>query len=104
MPFKVHSAASIVRWRSHSSCGNRVCSSGCKNGEEDEGVIKALMKSSKAVALSGLSDPVYVEAVLTVHHLTLLIELLLINQTSTILEGITISLGTHGELAHTKRS
>eukprot|EP01054_Gregarina_sp_Poly1_P003608 Gregarina_sp_Poly_1__3607@NODE_205_length_11479_cov_138_250613_g183_i0_p1_GENE_NODE_205_length_11479_cov_138_250613_g183_i0NODE_205_length_11479_cov_138_250613_g183_i0_p1_ORF_typecomplete_len1059_score176_94Adaptin_N/PF01602_20/3_3e59Coatomer_b_Cpla/PF14806_6/1_6e04Coatomer_b_Cpla/PF14806_6/1_5e41Coatamer_beta_C/PF07718_12/7_8e30HEAT_2/PF13646_6/0_015HEAT_2/PF13646_6/0_42HEAT_2/PF13646_6/2_5e02COPgamma_platf/PF08752_10/0_0012DUF5578/PF17741_1/1_4e03DUF5578/PF17741_1/1_2e03DUF5578/PF17741_1/51DUF len=61
-------------------------------------LLMSLLRPNKAVALTGYSDPVYVEVVTQVNHLDLILELLIVNQTSETLQNVTVQLGTHGDL------
>ncbi|CAD7972060.1 unnamed protein product [Amoebophrya sp. A120] len=48
--------------------------------------------------MTGLADPVYVEAFLQVHSFDLLLEILLVNRTNDILQNCTVELSTQGDL------
>eukprot|EP01055_Gregarina_sp_Pseudo9_P001687 Gregarina_sp_Pseudo_9__1686@NODE_213_length_3590_cov_8_227260_g198_i0_p1_GENE_NODE_213_length_3590_cov_8_227260_g198_i0NODE_213_length_3590_cov_8_227260_g198_i0_p1_ORF_typecomplete_len1075_score253_56Adaptin_N/PF01602_20/2_2e64Coatomer_b_Cpla/PF14806_6/5_4e42Coatamer_beta_C/PF07718_12/3_3e31HEAT_2/PF13646_6/1_1e04HEAT_2/PF13646_6/0_00023HEAT_2/PF13646_6/1_1HEAT_2/PF13646_6/4_1e02DUF5578/PF17741_1/2_6e02DUF5578/PF17741_1/13DUF5578/PF17741_1/0_03DUF5578/PF17741_1/3_2e03Cnd1/PF12717_7/0_016Cnd1/PF1 len=61
-------------------------------------LLLSLLRPNKAVALTGYSDPIYVEVVTQVNHLDLILELLIINQTAETLQNVTVQLGTHGDL------
>lgn len=61
-------------------------------------LLMSLMRPNKAVALTGYSDPIYVEVVTQVNHLDLILELFIVNQTLETLQNVTVQLGTHGDL------
>jgi len=48
--------------------------------------------------LTGLSDPVYAEAVVTVHQFDIVLDILVINQSKCTLQNLTIELQTSGDL------
>jgi len=56
------------------------------------------LQLNRLVQLSGLSDPVYVEAYVTVHQYDILLDVLVINQTSDTLTNLTLELATMGDL------
>lgn len=74
-----------------------IAKKGKKKSSETAGLTMALLRSSKAMPLSGYSDPVYVEVVMQINHLNLIVEILLVNQTDETLEDVSVALGTHGE-------
>merc|ERR1712151_603200 len=53
---------------------------------------------AKAKQMTGLADPVYVEAFLQVHSFDLVLELLVVNRTSEVLQNVLIELSTQGDL------
>mmetsp|Transcript_31115 Transcript_31115/g.70754 ORF Transcript_31115/g.70754 Transcript_31115/m.70754 type:complete len:1013 (+) Transcript_31115:49-3087(+) len=53
---------------------------------------------AKVQQMTGLADPVYVEAFLQVHSFDLVLELLLINRTSETLQNVLVELSTQGDL------
>ena len=52
----------------------------------------------RVTQLTGLSDPVYAEAYVTVHSYDILLEMLVINQTSEPMYNLTLELATVGDL------
>jgi coatomer subunit beta len=73
---------------------------------EDEDIIKATKnieknfssKLSKVTQLTGFSDPVYAEAIVTVHQFDILLQILVVNQTNDTLQNLTIEFSTIGDL------
>lgn len=57
-----------------------------------------LGRLQRILQLSGCADPVYCEAMVTVHEFDILLELNLINQTSNTLNNVTVELSTVGDL------
>lgn len=53
---------------------------------------------SKVQQMTGLADPVYVEAFLQVHSFDLVLELLMINRTNDTLQNVVVELSTQGDL------
>ena len=53
---------------------------------------------NRITQLTGFSDPVYAEAVVTVHDYDVVLDLMLINQTDTTLQNLTLELSTVGDL------
>mmetsp|Transcript_27399 Transcript_27399/g.59854 ORF Transcript_27399/g.59854 Transcript_27399/m.59854 type:complete len:1016 (-) Transcript_27399:79-3126(-) len=53
---------------------------------------------AKARQMSGLADPVYVEAFLQVHSFDLVLELLMVNRTNEVLQNVLVELSTQGDL------
>merc|ERR1719189_1253564 len=53
---------------------------------------------AKVQQMTGLADPVYVEAFLQVHSFDLVLELLLVNRTSETLQNVLVELSTQGDL------
>mmetsp|Transcript_2528 Transcript_2528/g.4227 ORF Transcript_2528/g.4227 Transcript_2528/m.4227 type:complete len:792 (-) Transcript_2528:137-2512(-) len=53
---------------------------------------------AKVQQMTGLADPVYVEAFLQVHSFDLVLELLMINRTSETLQNVVVELSTQGDL------
>eukprot|EP00730_Choanoeca_flexa_P018161 TRINITY_DN8814_c0_g1_i3.p1 TRINITY_DN8814_c0_g1~~TRINITY_DN8814_c0_g1_i3.p1 ORF type:complete len:961 (+),score=282.19 TRINITY_DN8814_c0_g1_i3:51-2933(+) len=60
-------------------------------------------KLSKVFQLSGFSDPVYVEAYVNVHQYDILLDVLVVNQTSDTLQNLTLELATLGDLKLTEK-
>jgi len=55
-------------------------------------------KLQRVLQLSGFSDPVYAEATVTVHQFDILLDILIVNQTSETLQNLTVELATMGDL------
>merc|ERR1719343_1651225 len=53
---------------------------------------------AKAKQMTGLADPVYVEAFLQVHSFDLVLELLMVNRTQDTLQNVVVELSTQGDL------
>lgn len=53
---------------------------------------------AKVQQMTGLADPVYVEAFLQVHSFDLVLELLVVNRTQEILQNVLVELSTQGDL------
>merc|ERR1719440_932131 len=53
---------------------------------------------AKVQQMTGLADPVYVEAFLQVHSFDLVLELLMVNRTSDTLQNVLVELSTQGDL------
>jgi coatomer subunit beta len=53
---------------------------------------------AKVQQMTGLADPVYVEAFLQVHSFDLVLELLMVNRTSEVLNNVLVELSTQGDL------
>merc|ERR1740120_552121 len=53
---------------------------------------------AKVQQMTGLADPVYVEAFLQVHSFDLVLELLLVNRTNETLQNVLVELSTQGDL------
>jgi len=53
---------------------------------------------NRITQLTGFSDPVYAEAVVTVHEYDVVLDMLIINQTESTLENLTLELSTVGDL------
>lgn len=56
------------------------------------------MRLAKVQQMTGLADPVYVEAFLQVHQFDLVVELFVINRTNETLQSVNVELSTHGDL------
>jgi coatomer subunit beta len=63
--------------------------------DKDENFLEKLQR---AHPLSGFNDPVYCEAVVTVHQFDILIEWLLVNQTNETLQNLTIEVASRGDM------
>merc|ERR1711998_522739 len=53
---------------------------------------------NRITQLTGFSDPVYAEAVVTVHEYDVVLDMMLINQTDATLQNLTLELSTVGDL------
>lgn len=51
--------------------------------------------------LTGFSDPVYAEAYVNVNQYDIVLDLLIVNQTSDTLQNVTLELATLGKYMHT---
>lgn len=60
-------------------------------------------KLSKVVQLTGFSDPVYVEACVKVHQFDIVLDVLLVNQTSETLQNLSVEFATLGDLKVVER-
>jgi coatomer subunit beta len=71
------------------------------NGTVGSNDLNARM--NRVVQLTGLSDPLYVEAVLVVHQYDISLEITIVNQTSDTLSNLTLELATLGDLKLVER-
>merc|ERR1719440_551017 len=53
---------------------------------------------AKVQQMTGLADPVYVEAFLQVHSFDLVLEMLMVNRTNDVLQNVLVELSTQGDL------
>lgn len=60
-------------------------------------------KLSKVVQLTGFSDPVYAEACVKVHQFDIVLDVLLVNQTSETLQNLSVEFATLGDLKVVER-
>ncbi|KAJ3108429.1 coatomer subunit beta [Phlyctochytrium planicorne] len=60
-------------------------------------------KLSKVVQLTGFSDPVYAEAYVNVHQYDILLDILIVNQTSETMQNLTVEFSTLGDLKLVER-
>ncbi|KND03510.1 coatomer subunit beta [Spizellomyces punctatus DAOM BR117] len=60
-------------------------------------------KLSRVVQLTGFSDPVYAEAYVNVHQYDILLDILIVNQTSETLQNLTVEFSTLGDLKLVER-
>lgn len=60
-------------------------------------------KLSKVVQLTGFSDPVYAEAYVKVHQFDIVLDVLLVNQTSETLQNLSVEFATLGDLKVVER-
>ena len=66
-------------------------------GKKDEDIFTS-SKLSKVTQLTGFSDPVYAEAYVNVNQFDVVLDILIVNQTSDTLQNLTIELATLGDL------
>lgn len=66
---------------------------------------KAVMenKLDRLVQLTGFSDPIYAEAYVHVHQYDILLDVLLVNQTTAVLQNVTLEFATLGDLKLVER-
>jgi coatomer subunit beta len=57
----------------------------------------------RLVQLSGLSDPIYAEAVVTVHQFDIVLDVTVANQTDDTLQAVTVDFSTVGDLKLVER-
>lgn len=62
-----------------------------------DGVLFA-ERLAKVQQMTGLADPVYIEAFLQVHSFDLVLELLMVNRTNEVLQNVLVELTTQGDL------
>ncbi|CAG8727462.1 652_t:CDS:10, partial [Dentiscutata erythropus] len=62
-----------------------------------------ISKLSRVVQLTGFSDPVYAEAYVNVHQYDILLDVLIVNQTSETLQNLSIEFATLGDLKLVER-
>ncbi|ORY75426.1 adaptin N terminal region-domain-containing protein [Protomyces lactucae-debilis] len=60
-------------------------------------------KLNKVVQLTGYSDPIYVEAYVTVHQFDIVLDVLLVNQTDETLQNLSVEFATLGDLKVVER-
>ncbi|KAH8177759.1 coatomer beta subunit appendage platform domain-containing protein [Sarocladium implicatum] len=60
-------------------------------------------KLSRVVQLTGFSDPVYAEAYVTVHQFDIVLDVLLVNQTTETLQNLSVEFATLGDLKVVER-
>ena len=60
-------------------------------------------KLNRILQLTGFSDPVYVEAYVTVHHYDIVLDVTVINRTKETLQNLCLELATMGDLKLVKR-
>ncbi|KAM0286447.1 hypothetical protein ACHAQH_000873 [Verticillium albo-atrum] len=63
----------------------------------------ASSKLSRVVQLTGFSDPVYAETYVTVHQFDIVLDVLLVNQTSDTLQNLSVEFATLGDLKVVER-
>ncbi|KDQ15645.1 hypothetical protein BOTBODRAFT_31532 [Botryobasidium botryosum FD-172 SS1] len=69
-------------------------------GEGTEDVVSNL---SRVIQLTGFSDPIYAEAYVKVHQFDILLDVLLVNQTSDTLQNLCVEFATLGDLKLVER-
>ena len=70
----------------------------------DSGAAEDLSgKLSRVVQLTGFSDPVYAEAYVKVHQFDIILDVLLVNQTTETLQNLTVEFATLGDLKVVER-
>ncbi|KAJ3331044.1 coatomer subunit beta [Blyttiomyces sp. JEL0837] len=69
-------------------------------GDRSEDLVSKL---SRVVQLTGFSDPVYAEAYVNVHQYDILMDILIVNQTSDTLQNLTVEFSTMGDLKLVER-
>ncbi|KAK3905684.1 coatomer subunit beta [Staphylotrichum tortipilum] len=70
----------------------------------DSGAAEDLSgKLSRVVQLTGFSDPVYAEAYVKVHQFDIILDVLLVNQTTDTLQNLTVEFATLGDLKVVER-
>lgn len=69
-----------------------------KAAGEDMVVDDLSSKLAKVVQLTGFSDPIYVEAYVKVHQFDIMLDVLMVNQTSETLQNLSIEFATLGDL------
>jgi coatomer subunit beta len=62
-----------------------------------------ISKLNRVVQLTGFSDPVYAEAYVNVHQYDILLDVLIVNQTSETLQNLTLEFSTLGDLKLVER-
>ncbi|KAB8339175.1 hypothetical protein FH972_022110 [Carpinus fangiana] len=69
----------------------------------DADLIDLSSKLSRVVQLTGFSDPVYAEAYVKVHQFDIVLDVLLVNQTTTTLQNLSVEFATLGDLKVVER-
>lgn len=69
----------------------------------DAGTEDLSSKLSRVVQLTGFSDPVYAEAYVKVHQFDIVLDVLLVNQTSETLQNLSVEFATLGDLKVVER-
>ncbi|KAI5308246.1 coatomer subunit beta, partial [Ascosphaera atra] len=71
----------------------------------DSSTVESALSSklSRVVQLTGFSDPVYVEAYVTVHQFDIVLDVLLVNQTVETLQNLSVEFATLGDLKVVER-
>lgn len=66
-------------------------------------LVDVSSKLSRVVQLTGFSDPVYAEAYVKVHQFDIVLDVLLVNQTTTTLQNLSVEFATLGDLKVVER-
>lgn len=69
----------------------------------DTDLVDVSSKLSRVVQLTGFSDPVYAEAYVKVHQFDIVLDVLLVNQTTSTLQNLSIEFATLGDLKVVER-
>ncbi|KAI9711940.1 MAG: coatomer subunit beta [Chrysothrix sp. TS-e1954] len=69
----------------------------------DADLVDLSSKLSRVVQLTGFSDPVYAEAYVQVHQFDIVLDVLLVNQTTTTLQNLSVEFATLGDLKVVER-
>ena len=69
----------------------------------DADLVDVSSKLSRVVQLTGFSDPVYAEAYVKVHQFDIVLDVLLVNQTTTTLQNLCVEFATLGDLKVVER-
>lgn len=69
----------------------------------DAGIEDLSSKLSRVVQLTGFSDPVYAEAYVKVHQFDIVLDVLLVNQTTETLQNLSVEFATLGDLKVVER-
>lgn len=69
----------------------------------DSDLVDISSKLSRVVQLTGFSDPVYAEAYVKVHQFDIVLDVLLVNQTTTTLQNLSVEFATLGDLKVVER-
>lgn len=72
-------------------------------GGDGSGAEDLSSKLSRVVQLTGFSDPVYVEAYVKVHQFDIVLDVLLVNQTTDTLQNLSVEFATLGDLKVVER-
>ncbi|CAK7272347.1 coatomer subunit beta [Sporothrix epigloea] len=72
-------------------------------GGDGTGAEDLSSKLSRVVQLTGFSDPVYVEAYVKVHQFDIVLDVLLVNQTTDTLQNLSVEFATLGDLKVVER-
>lgn len=72
-------------------------------GGNDTDLSDAPSKLSRVVQLTGFSDPVYAEAYVSIHQFDIILDVLLVNQTTETLQNLSVEFATLGDLKVVER-
>ncbi|KAL9091214.1 MAG: hypothetical protein Q9159_001509 [Coniocarpon cinnabarinum] len=70
---------------------------------DEAGAVDLSSKLSRVVQLTGFSDPVYAEAYVKVHQFDIVLDVLLVNQTTSTLQNLSVEFATLGDLKVVER-